>query len=163
MWSARPRASTRLAIALAVVLLMDPWAPLAAGFWLSFGAVAILFYAATRAQAEGWAMAWLRAQWTITIGLVPLTLALFQQVSLVSPLANLIAIPLVSFVVTPLAIAAALAPVDLFAWIAHGAVALLMPLLQWAAGLTQAVWQQHAPIAWSVRTSGCAPCSSAAN
>jgi competence protein ComEC len=143
-------ASRILAIALAVVLVIDPWAPLSAGFWLSFSAVAILFYAATRAQAEGWVIAWLRAQWTITIGLVPLTLALFQQVSLVSPLANLVAIPLVSFVVTPLAIAAALVPIDLFAWIAHGAIALLMPLLQWAAGLSQAVWQQHAPIPWSV-------------
>ncbi|HZX32038.1 MAG TPA: ComEC/Rec2 family competence protein, partial [Rhodocyclaceae bacterium] len=45
-----------LALALAVVLLIDPWAILAAGFWLSFGAVgALLFVGANLVgQAKGW-------------------------------------------------------------------------------------------------------------
>jgi competence protein ComEC len=34
-----------------------------------------------------------RTQWAVTIGLVPGTLALFQQVSLVSAVANAFAIP----------------------------------------------------------------------
>ena len=50
-----------------------------------------------------------RIQAAVTIGLVPLTLVLFQQVSLISPIANAIAIPLVSYLVTPLALAGALA------------------------------------------------------
>ncbi|MEO7403880.1 MAG: DNA internalization-related competence protein ComEC/Rec2, partial [Burkholderiales bacterium] len=139
-----------LAAALAVVLVLDPWAVLAAGFWLSFGAVAILFYAGRRATEAGWFVAWLDAQWAITLALVPLTLAIFSQVSLVSPLANLVAIPVVSFVVTPLAILAAIVPIDALAWIAHVAVAVLMPLLEWASALPAAVWQQHAPVAWTV-------------
>ena len=49
-------------------------------------------------------MAWARVQWAVTLGLVPLLLALFQQVSLVSPLANALAIPLVSLAVVPLAL-----------------------------------------------------------
>ena len=45
-----------------------------------------------------------RTQMLVTIGLVPGTLALFQQVSLISPLANALAIPAVTFVVVPLAL-----------------------------------------------------------
>lgn len=139
-----------LALALVVVILADPWAPLAAGFWLSFGAVAILFHAARTARSEGWLVAWGRAQWAVTIGLAPLTLALFQQVSLVSPVANAIAIPVVSFVVTPLALLAALVPFDFVAQAAHAIVGLLMLPLEALAELPAAVWTQHAPAPWTV-------------
>ena len=44
------------------------------------------------------------AQWVVTLGLIPLTLALFQQVSLVAPLANAVAIPVVTFGVVSLAL-----------------------------------------------------------
>jgi competence protein ComEC len=39
-----------------MVLLRDPWAVLAAGFWLSFGAVALLFFVGSGriAPATGW-------------------------------------------------------------------------------------------------------------
>lgn len=47
----RPASSLVLAWALALVLLLDPWAATAAGFWLSFCAVAaILFAIASRGQ-----------------------------------------------------------------------------------------------------------------
>ena len=110
LWSGRALAGSRvLALALALVLLLDPWAVLAAGFWLSFGAVALLFFAgAGRIQPSHWLAAWGRAQWAVTVGMVPALLALFQQFSLVSPLANAVAIPLLSFVVTPLALAGSL-------------------------------------------------------
>ncbi len=76
-----------LALALGVVTLLDPWAALAPGFWLSFGAVALLLLTG---QTQGLRAHWLRtafvAQAAITIGLIPLTLVLFQQVSLVGPL-----------------------------------------------------------------------------
>jgi competence protein ComEC len=105
-------AATVLALAAALVCLWDPWAPLAAGFWLSFGAVACIFLAAAgregapagRAQALREAV---RLQGAITIGQVPLTVAIFGQVSLVAPLANAVAIPLVSYLVTPFALAGA--------------------------------------------------------
>ncbi len=135
-----------LALALGVVLVLDPWAVLAAGFWLSFGAVALLFLVGSgRLASEGRLKEALRTQWAITLGLVPALLVLFQQFSLVSPLANAIAIPLVSFVVTPLAIGYAILPLQMLADLAHGAFALTMLPVQWLADLPWAYWQQAAP------------------
>lgn len=142
---------TVLGAALLLVLLLDPWAVLSAGFWLSFGAVAILFFIATgRLGKRHWLIEWLRAQWAITLGLIPLLLALFQQFSLISPLANALAIPLVSFIVTPLAL---LGTLPSFGWaleLSHAVLVPLMEFLRWLAGWPGALWQQHAPPAWSV-------------
>jgi len=140
-----------LGTALLLVLLLDPWAVLAAGFWLSFGAVALLLYVATgRLAARHWLRDWLRAQWAVTLGMLPLLLALFQQFSLVSPLANAVAIPVVSLLVTPLALLGSLPG---FAWalaLAHALLAPLIDFLQWLATWPGALWQQHAPPAWAV-------------
>ena len=65
-----------------------------------------------RLQRPGWLVDWARVQWAITLGLVPLLLVLFQQVSLVSPLANAVAIPVVSLGVVPLTLLGLLLPVD---------------------------------------------------
>ncbi|MDD3352872.1 DNA internalization-related competence protein ComEC/Rec2 [Zoogloea sp.] len=143
----RETAPTRvLALALAVVLLMDPWAVTAAGFWLSFGAVGLLFLVGSgRLATEGRLRQALRTQWAVTLGLIPVLLLLFQQFSLVSPLANALAIPLVSFVVTPLALVFAILPFQIFADLAHGAFALTMVPVRWLAELPWATWQQAAP------------------
>ena len=139
-----------LALALGTVLLLDPWAVLAPGFWLSFGAVALLFYiGAGRVGVEegagGAIRAWGRAQWAMTVGMVPLLLLLFQQFSLVSPLANGIAIPLVSFVVTPLALLATLPGLDVLLIPAAWLTERLLDGCQWLAASPGAVWQQYAP------------------
>ena len=84
------------------------------------------------------------------IGLTPLLLALFQQVSLVSPLANAIAIPLVSLIVVPLTLFGAIVPWSLPLWLAHFTLALTMHVLEWLNALPQAVWTQHAPPVWSI-------------
>ncbi|WP_298598659.1 DNA internalization-related competence protein ComEC/Rec2 [Zoogloea sp.] len=147
-----------LTLALAVVLVLDPWAVMAAGFWLSFGAVALLFLVSSgRLMPDGRLRGALRAQWAVTLGLVPALLVLFQQFSLVSPLANAIAIPLVSFVVTPLAIGFAILPLQMLADLAHGAFALTMLAIHWLAELPWASWQQAAPPAWLavLATLGC--------
>jgi competence protein ComEC len=101
-----------LGLAAALVSLWDPWAVLEAGFWLSFGAVSCIFLVADgRLPPEkGWRSALREAvtlQSAITVGQVPLTLAIFGQVSLVAPVANAIAIPLVSYLVAPLALVGA--------------------------------------------------------
>lgn len=90
----RRRASTVqiLALALLAVLLWDPLSVLVAGFWLSFAGVAWLVWclpADNRAVVRGF----LSAQTVATVGLLPLTVSLFGQASLVGPLANLVAIP----------------------------------------------------------------------
>lgn len=144
-------ASRVLAQALLVVLILDPWAVLAAGFWLSFGAVALLFYIASgRLAAAHWLAEWGRAQWAVTLGMLPALLALFQQFSLVSPLANAVAIPLVSFVITPLALAGVLPLLDPLLWLANFMTAELMRFIAWLAALPLATWQQAAPPPWSV-------------
>lgn len=117
-WSRlRVSAGRVLAFAAAAVTLLDPWAPMAAGFWLSFGAVAILLRVAQapRDADAGWrqrcgaALAQAtRLQLTVTLGLTPLLAFLVHQVSLGSPLANAVAIPAVTFLVTPLALLCAL-------------------------------------------------------
>ena len=140
-----------LAIALGAVCVLDPWAPLSPGFWLSFGAVAILLLSAQRiGRPDAWLRSAITAQFAVTVGLVPLTLALFQQVSLAGPLANALAIPVVSFVVTPLAIAASLLPFDALAQAAHAILALLMGYLEWLSAFDWAVVQRAAPPAWTV-------------
>src|SRR6185312_9720673 len=78
----------------------------------------------------------------------------FGQVSLVSPIANAVAIPLVSAVITPLALAGAVAPFDaLSGLLFHAALWLLewlLPFLTWLSRLDGAVWQQHAPALWTL-------------
>ncbi|MFN7855689.1 MAG: DNA internalization-related competence protein ComEC/Rec2 [Acidovorax sp.] len=97
-------------LACAAVVVADPWALAQAGFWLSFVAVGILF--ATSSIAENQVatsvmrhfQALLREQWVVTLALTPLTLLLFGQISVVGFAANLVAIPWVTLVVTPLAL-----------------------------------------------------------
>lgn len=95
-----------LALALIAILLVDPLAVLAAGFWLSFIGVAFLMLC-LQARGRG-----LRAfvheltagQLVMTVALLPLSLWFFGQASLVGALSNLIAVPLVSFVIVPCAL-----------------------------------------------------------
>jgi competence protein ComEC len=152
-------AARTLLLALLVVVVLDPWAVLSAGFWLSFGAVGILLYAGTprigRAGAGGgreWSdwrgvsarlAQWGLTQWAVTLGTLPLLLLLFQQFSLVSPLANALAIPFVSFVVTPLALLFAIVPWPPLIVFDHALLAGLMHVLEVLADWP--VWQQPAP------------------
>src|SRR5437899_2178972 len=104
LWLGRPGTASIVWLwALAVVLAWDPWASLTPGFWLSFGAVGLLLYIGV--GRVGTMPAWreaVHAQAAITFGLIPLMLFLFQQISIVSPLANAVAIPVVTFIVVPL-------------------------------------------------------------
>lgn len=146
-----------------LVVLADPWAVCAAGFWLSFGAVALIFLMHPVQYAPAWGTrmprrwtgvaAAARLQWVLTVGLVPLTLLLFQQVSVVSPLANAVAIPVVSFIVTPLALLGAALPEPvamLLLAAAHTVFAWLVVILAWLGTQPWAVWQAAAPPAWAV-------------
>lgn len=191
-WRGREYApSLVLCTALNLVLLLDPWAMLWPGFWLSFVAVGLLLYAGTgrlpfnggtnkssgteleqveehKAQAGVWTailarcadwrsvlrqsarqlLAACHTQYVVTLGLLPLSLLLFAQVSLSSPLANALAIPLISFVVTPLALLALAlpAPLDALAW--QGGHSLVLYLMQgldalqqgWASVGAHSVW-----------------------
>ena len=148
-WGRRePRPFTALIVALFIVLLIDPWAVLSAGFWLSFGAMAaILWVSFGRVALPGKLRGWVTVQGAVTLALAPVLFLLFQQVSLISPLANAIAIPLVSWLITPLALLGVLiAPLwHLAAWL----MAWLGAGLSWASSLPLAVTTLPAPAGWA--------------
>lgn len=118
LWRAQPAASSAIwACALGVVTLIDPFAVLSVGFWLSFLTVGALLWAGGNriAQTSKW-RGWLIAQSAATIGSAPILLAVFGQLPLISPLANAFAIPVVSMLVTPLALAGLLDPTGVLLW-----------------------------------------------
>ena len=140
---------------LAWVLALDPWAGLQPGFWLSFVAVMLLFVSnppgQTAASAGQALRSLLREQSVMTLALAPLTLLLFGQVSVVGLLANLMAIPWVTLLITPLVLLGVWVPPlwDVAAWALTVMAAVLQPMAQWPV----AVW--HAPAApWPVAVFG---------
>lgn len=147
-----PAARHILALALLLVLLIDPWAVLAAGFWLSFGAVAALLYigGARVGDTGGWrsrVRTWGMVQWAATLATLPVLMVVFQQFSLVSPLANALAIPVISLIVTPLALLAAVVPWPPILMLAHAVLDGLMQFLIWCAAWP--VWQAAMPPWWA--------------
>lgn len=91
-----------LLLALVAVLCWSPLAVHAAGFWLSFGAVTVLLiFGEGDNEMPSWRQA-LHLQFAVTLLLLPLTLWFFDRISWVSPFANLIAVPLVTFGIVPL-------------------------------------------------------------
>lgn len=149
-----------------VVAWVDPWALLQAGFWLSFAAVALLmlepaFPQQSRSHAASWPrrlgrvlVTGVRTQWRATWGLAPLSMVFFHQVSVVGFVANLVAIPWVSFVVTPLALLGAVWPMawDVGAGAVQGLMVWLTPLGAWP----DAVWQTPAAPWWAQALCGVA-------
>ncbi len=162
-----------LLLAAVAVTLADPWALLQAGFWLSFAAVALLLLSepVTRAPLPAPAVAAVpdaprarlqrlgarlhavtvahgRAQVVATLGLAPLSLVFFGQLSLVGFVANLLAIPLVTLLVTPLALLGVLVPPlwSLAGALVQAGVAGLGAL----AAVPGALWSAGAAPAWAV-------------
>ena len=134
----------------AVVLALDPWALMQAGFWLSFVAVGVLFASGVQEPASSlWAAVrrmW-REQWLMSVCLAPLSLLLFHQVSVLGLFANLLAVPWVTLVVTPLCMLGLLMP---FAWdLAAEALQGLVWLLKAGAGVSWAQWSAPAAPFWA--------------
>lgn len=144
-------ASRVIAVAAVAVLVLDPWAVLSAGFWLSFGAVAAIFYAmALRCASSGWITARVVEQLAVTVAMLPMLVALFREFSLVSPIANALAIPVVSLVVVPLAIAGAFLGTGLLLEVAHAALVALMAPLEALAAWPDSMLEAAAPGPWAI-------------
>ena len=122
-----------LALAAVIIVIWNPLAVLSAGFWLSFFGVAVLL---SITQPTGTERAWWREiprlQLVLSLALLPMTVWFFGQGSLIGPLANLVAVPWVSFLVVPLTVAGSLLIVDL--------PMIGGPLLDLADLLLRAVW-----------------------
>lgn len=103
-----------LAVALFAVLVFDPLAVLSPGFWLSFLAVAVIIYVvAGRLGKSSYFTEAIHINWVTSVGLSPLLLFFFQQISLISPPANFVAVPVISLLVVP---AALLCTLLMFIW-----------------------------------------------
>ena len=146
-----------LALALLAILLYDPLAVLDAGFWLSFSAVAVIMYVLTgRVGQISRIWQWGQVQWFIAVGMLPLMLVLFQQLSLVAPLANLIAVPWVSMITVPTTLLATIAiPLNddlakallqLSVWSLSELWLVLEPL----SSSDYASWYSHVPQLWTL-------------
>ncbi len=93
-----------VALSLLAILLWDPFAILSPGFWLSFMGVLLLVAFMPQTAQQGAIKPFIRAQWLVSIGLLPLSIGFFHQTTLIGPLINFLAIPWISLVVVPLAL-----------------------------------------------------------
>lgn len=156
LWRRPLRAWQGLALAGAAVLIWDPLAVLDAGFWLSFGAVAVIVFALGRrlepsAQPGPWQRlrTFGRLQFAVTLGLAPLLLALFGAVPVAGLVANLVAIPLFNLLVVPLVLLGVVLPQGVWAWQAAAWVLeAVWPALVWLAA--QAPPLQGSGTAWGL-------------
>ncbi|MFT3742638.1 MAG: DNA internalization-related competence protein ComEC/Rec2 [Gammaproteobacteria bacterium] len=141
-----------LSLAAAGILIMEPLAVFQDSFWLSFSAVFAIIYANSgRLQASEGKWKYTRIQWVISLSLIPISIAIFQQVSVIGFVANILAVPLVGIVVLPLCI---LGAISVFLFPLGGklllmAAAKVLTLIWWMLGelaqLPGAVWQQTMP------------------
>ena len=156
-----------------VVLLSDPLAPLGAGFWLSFAAVTAIALATRKKHAsfrdengnrvptafkqkfKRRFSRWWQIQGAVFIGLLPLTLFFFQQASIVTLLANFIAIPVIASFVVPLILLAlvclSLNLTSLSVGLLTAAdrlVGWLWPVLQTLSEWPFSIWESASPALW---------------
>lgn len=179
-----------IAAAMVVVLAFDPWAILASGYWLSFGAVLVLVACSQWSGEMVWQGERVRVlrfwqQWrlatvwqlVITVALLPPLAFLFFELSLVSPISNAYAIPLIGLIITPLALLFALLSLlpfhfftELVLWICHFLLEFNMLITVWLSqhplaslpaakapawvlvlsflGMLVALWPRAIPLAW---------------
>jgi len=103
-----------LVVALLLVLCIDPLAVLSIGFYLSFLAVFYILYVfSARLGLEGAWRGAIKLHLLMAVALLPVLFYFFQSASLIAPLANIVAVPVVSFILLP---ASLLALVLLFIW-----------------------------------------------
>ena len=114
-----------LAFAMIVVLVFDPLAVMNVGFYLSFSAVLVILWLLNRVASSG-RFALLRLQGFLSLLMIPLSMLFFDEGSLISPIANIIAIPWVSFIIVPLSMLSVL-----LSFISETLAVLLFQFLSW--------------------------------
>ncbi|UJJ31263.1 DNA internalization-related competence protein ComEC/Rec2 [Halopseudomonas maritima] len=132
-------------LAMCMVVLANPAAPLRAGFWLSFIAVGLLILGmGGRLHNRGLWWRWGRAQWVAFIGLWPWLVLWGMPASGASMLINLVAIPWISLLVVPLALLGSLLQLvtglDQLLLLAASSLNLFMGFLSWAAGWSPLIY-----------------------
>jgi len=107
-WGGLGQPARALALAWLIIVAGDPLVLLSPGLWLSFSAVAAIFYVVggRLGAVAGWRAA-IQVQLSLSLMLAPLALFWFQGTSLTGPLVNLLAVPAAA-VLTPALIGALL-------------------------------------------------------
>ena len=142
--------------ALLVIVLVDPLSVLSVGFWLSFGAVAVILLGVVgRLRLRHVRFPELfRIQWVVALGLAPILLLLGLDLPLISPLVNMIVVPLFSLLLVPLTLISVLL---LMLWPTLGALLLSATawllgwsqwMLSWAAGFGTTISLTGSPPIW---------------
>ncbi|BAP54496.1 DNA internalization-related competence protein ComEC/Rec2 [Thioploca ingrica] len=161
LFTRRVMPSSILAFSLLIVLLWDPLAVLSLGFWLSFGAVAVIVYVLTNRRELKtsvllkWGLDSWRTQIAVSLLVAIIFLAQFGYTPLSSLVANSIAIPWFGLVIVPLALFGA-ALVKLLPIIGGSALQLadyfmdaLWVSLEWLAN-PHWMWYQAIPPWWAI-------------
>ena len=150
-----------LALAALAVVLLDPLALLGAGFWMSFVGVLWLSLCLpeTGESPWRWAGSLLRAQWILGLGLLPLGVLFFAQTSWIGALLNVIAVPVIGFLVVPLALlGTACSSIPVLAGpilaLAHWLIDALWALASWSAELPGAASSWPEPSVFSLLLAG---------
>jgi competence protein ComEC len=146
-----------LALALLAVTVYDPVAVLAPGFWLSFAAVGLILLAVSHRlrPTGGWRGLW-KVNWVTSLGLAPLLLLFFQQISLIAPIANLLAVPTIGFVAIPVSLlgsALLLIHPPTGTLVLQGVESFLdwiWLVLEWLSALPWAQWVHPRPALWTL-------------
>lgn len=137
-----------LAYAWIGIFLIDPLATLQVGFWLSFGCVGALIYGNSHTQSTNKWQKWVIPQLVVFVGLLPLCSYFFNQVPLLSPIANMLALPIIDLIVVPasllglllMGISEKLAMLSF--WVAHSALEIIWYVLEKLSLVSFAIWQQ---------------------
>jgi competence protein ComEC len=148
-----------IAVAMGAVLLLDPMALLAAGFWLSFAAVSgIVLLLGGRLQMPAPLRGAVQLQWLASITLSPVTVAVFGSFSAAGVVVNMVAVPLFSLLLVPpvlLATACCMLPGPAAAWcgaallkLAGWVAGALWPVLASCADLPGVLWRADPPYSW---------------
>jgi len=161
-WNTRYPMSFRLVVALLAVLLLNPLAASSSGFWLSFTAVGALLAFADSSRSPplneesgrtyretliNVVPVFVRPQIIVFVALAVPLIFFTQQLSLIAPLVNIIAIPLVGFLVVPLCFIALLLSylhlptaavlLAIAHEIVHWLLSLMSLLVSWGSGIVQ--------------------------
>ena len=141
-----PAPGHALAWAWLAIVAADPCAVLTPGLWLSFGAVAAIFYAsAARWRREPPWRAAIRVQLLLSLVLAPLTAFYFHGVAWLAPLVNLLAVPLFALLTPLLLLVALVSGIDMT--VATQLLPPLATLLEWLLDALRWLAEQ-APMPW---------------
>jgi len=116
-----------LLVSVSIVLLLNPFSILDAGFWLSCGAVFVIAQL-TIMQKN---MSLFKLQPKLWLGMLPMNVIFFGRVSFISPLVNLLAVPLFCVVLIPITLGAVLLFMLGFEWFGGGLLVLVSYIYGW--------------------------------